>query len=299
MPTSTTARRITKKTSRTAEWTCMSRAASSLERDPHYRSDDSIAAQLAPHGIVALLRTQIGKAIFRRCLAQKGLYEYVIARTKYIDAAFRAALDDDFAQIVLFGAGFDTRALRFEAHLGNTRVFELDASITQTAKINRMRRLRLTAPPGLTFVPIDFEQESMVDKLHQAGFRNETRSLFILEGVLMYLSPASAHATFRSLEDLAARHSRVVFDYVRAAVVRGDGTAYGEEGLHRSVEKINEAWRFGLEPGEVKSFLALYGFELDDHRDAAALERMYFENEHGALVGHINNSHCIVTAERT
>jgi len=51
------------------------------------------------------------------------MYQYVIARTKYTDAAFRQVLANDFGQIVLFGAGFDTRALRIRDESGRTQVF--------------------------------------------------------------------------------------------------------------------------------------------------------------------------------
>lgn len=75
------------------------------------------------------------RTFYCRILAPAGIYEYVIARTKYIDAVFKRALSEQFDQILLFGAGFDTRALRFQAAAQHTRIFELDASPTQQAKI--------------------------------------------------------------------------------------------------------------------------------------------------------------------
>ena len=140
-------KRIEATTSRTAEWTCMSRAASSLEEESHYRSEDDIAALLVPSFVRVLLHLPPIKVLYRRTVASKGMYEYVIARTKYIDAAFKQALADRFDQIVLFGAGFDTRALRFRSALREIKVYELDAPLTQSAKINRFRRCVLTVPP--------------------------------------------------------------------------------------------------------------------------------------------------------
>jgi methyltransferase (TIGR00027 family) len=293
------AKRIHTATSRTAEWTCMSRAASSFEVDPHYRSGDFIAAQLIPSPILVLLRTRIGRIVFRRWLAAKGVYEYVIARTRYIDAAFQKALEDRFEQIVLFGAGFDTRTIRFQSALQSTQVFELDVPITQAAKIDRYRQRGLTVPPNLKFVAIDFDKESIEEKLRQFGFREKERSLFIFEGVLMYLLPASVDSTFRMLGNLAGQGSRVVFDYVRASVLRGSGTVYGEAGVTRAVNKVNEQWQFGLEPDHVESFLSSYGFRMNDHRNAGGLEQLYFTDSTGMIVSHINGTHGIVTAERS
>jgi len=99
-------KRIERKTSRTAEMTCLSRAASSLEKVDHYHGDDYLAVCLLPSFIRVLIHTSLCRKFFVRFLAPKGVYEYVIARTKYVDAAFRRALTERFDQILLFGAGF-------------------------------------------------------------------------------------------------------------------------------------------------------------------------------------------------
>ena len=168
----------------------MSRAASSFEIDPNYHSDDCLAAVLIPGYVKALLRTRAGRAVFRRFLATKGMYEYVIARTKYIDAVFREAVADDFGQIVLFGAGFDTRALRFQAESGRTQIFELDVPLTQQAKIGRYRQRNLAVPQNLKFVSIDFDRESIPEKLAQFGFHERERSLFIFREESSDVPPA-------------------------------------------------------------------------------------------------------------
>jgi methyltransferase (TIGR00027 family) len=221
----------------------------------------------------------------------------VIARTKYIDAVFQKALDDHFEQVVLLGAGFDTRALRLQAEFGNTQVFELDVPSTQTAKIDRYRQRKLIVPRNLKFIAIDFDKESIFDKLNQSGFHERERSLFILEGVLMYLLPASVDATFRTLQTLAGESSRLVFDYLCASVLRGVRTLYGEAGVKRSVEELNERWHFGLEPEQVGTFLSAYGFTLSDHKNASDLEKLYFKDANGLIVGRVNGTHCLVTAE--
>jgi len=114
----------------------------------------------------------------------------------------------------------------------------------------------------------------------------------------MYLLPASVGATFRTLHILASEGSRVVFDYVRASVLRGENSVYGEAGVTRAVSEVNEQWHFALEPEQVASFLSTYGFALIDHKDAGELERLYFEDANGRIVGRINGTHCLVTARR-
>jgi methyltransferase (TIGR00027 family) len=231
-----------------------------------------------------------------KAFAAKGVYEYVIARTKYIDAVFREALSEQFDQILLFGAGFDTRALRLQGEERQTKIFELDAPATQQAKIGQYRKLHFSIPSNVVFVTIDFDKESLTLKLDQAGFKRDARSLFILEGVLMYLLPQSVDQTFRTIQELAGAGSEVVFDYIYASVLRRENLYYGEEGFADKVAKAGEGWRFGIERGEVEKFLSRYGLELRDHRDARELKEMYFKNQVGKIVGRINGTHCLSRA---
>ncbi len=292
MPT----KRIESKTSRTAEMTCLTRAISHAETESHYHSDDQLAARLLPDPFKALVRTRLLRAFHRRFFAPAGIYEYVIARTKYIDAAFQQALSEGFEQVLIFGAGFDTRALRFPSQ--HTRVFELDAPVTQRAKIGQYQRRGLSVPPNLAFVPVDFDRQSLPERLDSAGFQKGQRSLFLLEGLLMYLQPDSVQATMRTIQEYAGTGSRIVFDYVRASVLRGENTLHGEARLVQTVNDANEAWRFALEPGEVAAFVAAHGFQLSDHKCVAELEAAYFQDANGRRVGRVNGTHCLVTAAK-
>ena len=289
-------RRIETTTSRTAEWTCLSRAVSSLESDSHYRSDDHIALLLVPTFMKLLLRIPVVRSLFRNVISPKGIYEYTIARTKYIDAVFKEVLAEGFDQILIFGAGFDTRALRFKNQTGNTRIFELDAPVTQKAKLDQYVKRGLCIPANVEFISIDFEKESLSKKLKGAGFSKDGRSLFVLEGLLMYLQPESVDETFRFMEKFAGEGSVIVFDYVRASVLRQVGSYYGERAIVKSVAKAGERWYFGIEEGELGGFLKKYGLIVSDHKDAQELEQMYFTDVSGEIVGRINGTHCLVRA---
>jgi len=278
--------------------TCLSRAASSLERNPYYHSDDHLAVKILPGFIKVLIHIPLFRKIFLRLIAPRGVYEYVIARTKYIDAAFEKALTDRFDQILLFGAGYDTRTLRFQAKSPHTHIFELDAPHTQQAKIKQLRKRGLSIPSNLVFIAIDFEKESLSQKLVVSGFQKDRRNLFVLEGLLMYLEPESVRETFQTIRDHAGKETRVVFDYVQASVLRHENTLYGEAGLIRSVSKTGEQWQFGIEPGEIGSFAKAQGFEVSDHKCVQELEATYFQDKDGRLVGRVNGTHCIVTMEK-
>lgn len=289
-------KRIERATSRTAEMTCTSRAISFLEKNSHYHSDDYLAVRLLPGFVRVIFQIPLLRKCFVRLFAPRGVYEYVIARTKYIDAAFKQALAEGFAQILIFGAGFDTRALRFHIDTSHTRIFELDSALTQQAKIQQYRKRNIPIQPNVSFIAIDFDKESLPHMLDMAGFEKNRRSLFILEGLLMYLEPASVESTFQTIRAYSGAGSRVVFDYLQASVLRHENKLYGESLLVKTVSKAGEQWRFGLEPDEIASFAAAYGLEIKDHKCAQALEETYFRDEDGGQVGRINGTHCIVTA---
>jgi methyltransferase (TIGR00027 family) len=291
-------KRIEVTTSRTAEWTCLCRAISSLEKSSFYKSDDRLAISLLPYFLMLLIRIPFAGRLMLWSFTAKGGYEYIIARTKYIDAVFKQALSEQFSQILIFGAGFDTRALRFQHQAQQTRVFELDAPLTQQAKIRQYRKRHLCVPSNLMFIEIDFSKELLPDRLNRAGFHRDRRSLFILEGLTMYLEPESVYQTFQTIEQYAGAGSRAVFDYVQASVLRHDTPLYGESKMVQSVSKAGEKWRFGIEPAEIEQFVTAYGFELNDHRCAQELEEIYFQDEGGQRIGRINGTHCIVSASK-
>jgi len=289
-------KRIDTTTSRTAEWTCLCRAISSLETGSCYRSDDHIARLLLPDFVRFLIRIPFVGKFFSRVIAPKGIYEYVIARTKYIDAVFKQSLADGFDQVLIFGAGFDTRALRFHDLVGFTMIFELDVPTTRDAKIRQYQKRGVSVPQNIVFIPIDFDKESLPVKIQKAGFGRHRKSLFILEGLLMYLQPESVDETFRTIQNFAGTGSEIVFDYIYASVLRHEGIYYGERGIADSVAKASEQWHFGIEEGEVEGFLATYDLKLLDQKDAQELEEMYFKDASGKIAGRINGTHCLVRA---
>jgi len=224
------------------------------------------------------------------------MYEYVITRTRYFYAVFTEALEHVFSQIVIFGAGFDSRALRFSRLNQGTRVFELDAPTTQQEKLKACQLKKLVIPGNLIFVPINFNKESVADKMAQAGFVPGRKSLFLLEAVTMYLPQDAVESTFRFIEDVSGTGSLIVFDYIYAGVLRQENKYYGEREVSlKTLAKVGEEWMFALEEGEVERFLSRHGFSLTDHSGKPELEDRYFKNSKGVIVGKINGTGAIAT----
>ncbi len=289
-------RRIDTKSSQTAAYTCFSRGCATREKDPRFRGPDYMAEIMFP----PLARLALNFAPLRKFLMRQmfppGIYEYVLARTKVMDAIFVEALEARFAQIVLLGAGFDTRALRFADQNRGTKVIELDVATTQQSKIKVLRRKKVRLPPELIFASIDFDREDVFEVLSKAGYQAGQKSLFLWEGVTMYLSAQAVDGTLYFIRSRAAPGSRVAFDYIYASVLRRENRYYGELAIFEMVSKAGEGWTFGLEEGAIGSFLAERGFAIVAHYTPPELEKLYLTAEDGMLHGRVNGTHCIVVA---
>lgn len=290
-------KRIDSKISRTAEMTCASRAASALETNPYYHSDDAVSLQLLPTFLRRLMALPPARKALMHQMAPKGMYEYVIARTKTIDATVAQALVEHFDQILVLGAGFDTRAIRFTNLAGAARFFELDSPITQQAKIQQLEKRHVPIPANLTWIAIDFDRESLPEKLEQSGFCKGQKSLFVLEGLTMYLQAESIDATFRTLQSFSGPGSRVVFDFVDAAVLANSHALEGSADVVQRVSNVGEQWQFGLHPAQLADFLARYDLTLLGCQDSHALEAAWFTQPDGEKVAWVNPSHYLATAQ--
>ncbi len=191
----------------------------------------------------AALAGELGHEIAR---TYDGVYPHmelwVAVRTAFIDErVVRAA---DIPQVVLLGAGFDTRASRLARE--GLRFFEVDHPDTQREKHARLQTLTgypVTAP---SYVTCDFETEDFVDRLVASGFRAEVPALFVWEGVTPYLTEAAVRATLRRIASATHERSVVIFDHVRKKIVAG---AAREKDLESRafVEGLGEPLRFGID----------------------------------------------------
>jgi methyltransferase (TIGR00027 family) len=285
-------KRIEEKTSRTAEMNCLVRAASYNEKDKRLASGDWVAPLILPPAFRAICKTRLIRAICRR-LGARGMYEYIVMRTKYVDGLFERYADMA-GQILIFGAGFDSRFVRFKDRLNNTACFELDSPVTQNAKKEQFNERGAEAPSNVVYIPIDFLKESVADKLSEYGFKSGESCIFVLEGLTMYLDEASMDATFKLLSGLSAKGSIAVFDYIHSEVISDPDSFMDGRDMIKRLEKIGERWTFGFAKGEAARFLERYGFAVEDEADSHALEQRYLGEEPGIT----NDSHVIVTARR-
>jgi methyltransferase (TIGR00027 family) len=172
-----------------------------------------------------------------------------VARTRVIDDAMVAAMKEGAEQVVILGAGYDTRPYRLSRR--GVRFFEVDHPDTQAVKRRRLGELRAGAA---TFVALDFATEEPGPALAAAGLDGGLRTLFVWEGVLSYLEPAAIDAMLGWIARTGAPGSRVVFTYADQRALDG---SMGDTGPWLdAVEKAGEPFRTGLDPRTLEAFLA-------------------------------------------
>jgi len=180
------------------------------------------------------------------------------ARTRFFDDEVLGALDAGVAQVVIVGAGYDGRALRFRSP--GVAFFELDHPATQRDKRRRVEALGVPLD-AVTFTPIDLLRDRIRDVLASAGQRDDEPSVFLCEGLLGYLTPPVVEHLLGDLRARAAPGSRL------AVSAREDEPAAGGPATRSWVSArrlmlrvIGEPRRCTFAPGEFGALLDRTGW---------------------------------------
>jgi methyltransferase (TIGR00027 family) len=181
---------------------------------------------------------------------ERGVFVYIPCRTAYVDRAVREARAAGIDQVVVLGAGYDSRAWRLAG--GGVRFYELDHPHTQRRKRALLDRVA-GEPPAMA--PVDFESDDLAAALSAVGFDRGRPALLIWEGVTMFLSPRAVRATLAELRDLAAPGSRLVcdFNYPRPRTLGCSAAG-----------ALGEPCRFAADPGDATAQLDAAGFAAID-----------------------------------
>jgi methyltransferase (TIGR00027 family) len=184
-----------------------------------------------------------------------------VVRTRVIDDALQRALDRGIDQLVLLGAGYDSRPYRLQpAH--RVRVFEVDHPSTQAVKRRVVVELFGETPAHVRFVPVDFDRQRLDVAMAAAGLAAGQRTYFVWEGVLAYLTPDAADATLRWASAVSGPGSEIAFTYVHRGLL--DGTRHFAHAgpWVDSVRAAGEPFVLGLDPETLGAHLAERGWRL-------------------------------------
>ncbi|MFF5075845.1 class I SAM-dependent methyltransferase [Actinoplanes sp. NPDC000266] len=230
---------------RTASGAGMMRALEAHARPPLF--DDPWAGPFLTGWPAVIVRHRVLRHVFLRLLERfgPGFYGAVVCRTRAIDEAYREALAGGITQVVILGAGMDSRPYRMAA----PRVWELDLPAVQEAKKSVVRRRMGRLPGHVTYAPIDLATQRP-DGV--AEIDPGQPALLLCEAVTMYLPPPAVE-TILSYAGSLPPGSRFVLTYMPRSVAEDPRHAAWARRL---------SWRSAFAPDELVRHLAGHGLRV-------------------------------------
>jgi len=220
-----------------------------LDAEPRILDDPAILPLL---GEDAAARVRDGADRFASPGA-RALRSHVVLRSRFAEDRLAAAVERGVTQYVVLGAGLDTFALRQPPWAHALRVFEVDHPASQAAKRAAIAAARLTVPPNVTFVPIDFERTSLGEALADGGVDLARPAFVSWLGVTMYLTEPAIDAVLRTIAALPS--SEIVFTFAQP-----DAPGTGASFFAERAAEAGEPWLTYFTPDALDAKLRALGF---------------------------------------
>ena len=267
--------------SKTSVHVAFQRAIGSKNPDGEFRNPDDLAIKFLGPRERALLPELPMDALdldFEAAMKRNpypAMVSAMLSRTRYIDAVLLEAIAGGARQVIILGAGFDSRAYRFRDRLGGVRMFEVDYGPTQEYKKRRLKEIFGSVPVHVKFVAMDFSRDDLFTQLRKDGYSSNERTLFIWEGVTMYLPATAVRSTLRTIRDSAAPGSTVVFDYFLSTHPAVNDT-------NSRTARWGEPMIFGFDGNGATDFVRAEGLEVvEDFLTSDARSLRYTQREDG------------------
>jgi methyltransferase (TIGR00027 family) len=204
-----------------------------------------------------------------------------LSRSRYTEDCLEEALQPGNPlmprQYVILGAGFDTFAFRRPDLLQNLQVFEVDHSVTQAMKRERITAAGWQTPEHLQYVSLDFTKESLEDGLRRSAYDPEKVSFFSWLGVSYYLPKDVVLGTLQSIARFTARGSTIVFDYMDEDAFLVERAAKRTQLMHQIARMVGEPMRTGFDPRGLSDQLELLGLRLQENLGPLEINARYFQ----------------------
>ncbi len=228
-----------------------------------------------------LLLKAIPRRWFRRLaraaerLTIPGILLHYAVRKRYLEEAVRTSLHEGFTQVVILGAGYDTLLVRLHQEFRQALFIEADHPATQRAKRRALER-RALPTTNLRLLPVDFTRERLEDRLSALpGYDAKAKTLFVAEGVLMYLRPEEVDRLFDIVREQGGANSRFAFTFMEPQA-NGRIAFRNASGLVTLwLRWRGEPFRWGLRREQLPAFLASRGFSLRDLATPATFRDRY------------------------
>jgi methyltransferase (TIGR00027 family) len=208
-----------------------------------------------------------------------GMGGFIVARTRYVDEYLKAQVAEGIKQLVILGAGYDSRAYRLGLSETGVKVFEVDHPDTQVLKMMKVQALFGSMPKHVAYVHVDFAREKLEVNLPKNGYDSGLKTLFIWEGVMMYLTAEAVDQTLAFISGHSGQGSCIVFDYLFESAIDGTSGLKEAELMKMHCAKLGEPLRFALKDNAIGQFLSSREFSLLENTDATSLKDAYFKGK--------------------
>jgi methyltransferase (TIGR00027 family) len=182
------------------------------------------------------------------------------ARTAFFDRVVSTAIDGGVTQVVVLGAGYDGRALRF-AHPRVT-FFEVDRAATQADKRRRLEKVGADAT-GIAFVTADLARGDLGGRLRDRGFDATRPAVFTCEGLLPYLAADDGERLLRAARAIAADGSTLACNFHVRPPTNALDARLARGGVDVVLRAIGERRRTTFRPGDPESLLERAGWHVE------------------------------------
>jgi len=271
-----------KRPSMSSRSTLQARAIESLRPADEQVCYDTLALNFMGALWAKLATNRLVKRLLIRSLDREvtGTPALVVARTRYIDDLLKAQIEEGVKQIVILGAGYDSRAYRFNRlQQEGVKVFEVDHEYTQRLKVWTVRKALGSFPKNVTYVHIDFGSEKLEVNLPECGYQGNLKTLFIWEGVTTYLTAEAVDRTLAFIAGSSGEGSCVVFDYLFESALDVTSQSREAELLRRQSARVHEPLLFGIKDNTIEGFLSSRGFSVVENVTAKSLKDAYFKGK--------------------
>ena len=209
-----------------------------------------------------------------------------ICRTKFIDDKTLSVLKD-VEQILILGAGLDTRAYRLKG-IEQKIIFEIDLPDVQQYKKQKLVKYLGKLPISVNYIPIDFNKTKTETALDNSSFDFNKRTLVIFEAVTQYITADAVDEVFKFISKLP-NNSYLLFTYVLKDTI--ERKTESAKKLMDWSEKKKYPFIFGIDPLEIASFLRNYNIEIVEDVGTEFYQEKYLKP--------INRDIIILEGERT
>jgi methyltransferase (TIGR00027 family) len=196
-----------------------------------------------------------------------------IARTKYIDDLLYQTIRDGAKQVIILGAGFDTRALRLD-FLHSVPVIEIDHPDTAKLKIEKLKEALGQLPSNVSYFQTDFNKQSLEDLASEHHLNVNIPTTVIWEGVTNYLTQQAVDNMLEFVKKFAIG-SYIIFTYINKLVFDNPQSFMGTGKVFKNLRKNEECWTLGFKPEELSGYLARFHLVLLEDLGAAEYRGRY------------------------